>query len=576
MFAVLVVGIFETGTLAAIALFVTAIASPEAIETSRIFRVMQLIPVITFPEDPTQRILYLSIAVALLVVLKNGLLAWVNYWKARFTAANESYIGMRLVEMISSRPYSWYINQNTGDLTSLVSWRMHVGMFFNSTLLFIQDGIVVTLLVGGLILLQPLVTVIVIGVVALFACAVYFVVKRRMDKVATAGRNLNRQSYIEASSIVHGFKDIKISCKEDFFVGRHHQNLKKYIKINARQKTFEQSPTWLLETAGFIAISATIVVMLTLLNAEQSGLFALIALLAVTAWRVLPGVNRIIKSATQVRGIIPYVGIVLENIGPGKLNSEKIDIPDAHDGSTDSMKKIHSLSVKNADFIYPKAEGHSLFNVSCNFTIGKTYAIIGPSGSGKSTLLDIITGLLRPSSGEIYVDDEVLHTEEDFRRLRLNIGYVSQNPYFIDGSVAENIAFGIPPSEIDRSRVLDVCEAAAVNFIHELSSGIDTIIGDKGIRLSGGQRQRIALARALYTDPTIIILDEGTNALDEKTEFEIHEDLLEVQRTSGDKIIIIVAHRTSSLKNIDILYWIDNGRIIEQGAPGTLLSRYRY
>ena len=542
---ILLVAVFEILTLGAIALFASAIASPEALYDSGIFKIIERFPARLLPEGPVQLILFLSIGVALLVLCKNVLLAWSKYGKSRFTALNESFFGIRLLDTILSLPYSEYITYNPSELTNLVSWRIHIGAFVRGVLLFISDGIVVAALIVSLFVFQPLVSTIVLVILGLIGYLSYSVVRKRIDRAASIERDINADCFVEASAIIYGLKDIKINRKELFFLGRYRKAFGKFVQINSKHHTYQEASSWLLETAGFFAIALTIVIMLALLDAEPKTVFPMVALLSVTAWRVLPAVNRIIKSATHLRVVLPYISRLL-----GYLNLHRgpagTPFPEENQGEGSRSRTTKRVSLRNVSFTYPGQKEPALREISFSMEPGGMYAVIGKSGAGKSTLADVLAGLQRPDSGSIEPEG------------RYGVGYVHQHPYLFDGTVTENIAFGVPEDQIDYNRIEICSEIAALDFIVSLPLGLDTHIGERGIRLSGGQRQRLALARALYPDPEIIIFDEATNALDEGTEEKIYNSL---SRIREGKIIIIIAHRPSSLDPFTAVIRLDRGRI---------------
>jgi len=294
-----------------------------------------------------------------------------------------------------------------------------------------------------------------------------------------------------------------------------------------------------------------------------------IALLAVTAWRVLPGLSRIVQSLSKLRRSFPYVRQQLDYINEIEKNTNKLrNVPANININTFFSKNIR---LNNVSFTYTKDRNFSLKNIDIEILKGSSVGVIGSSGSGKSTFVDILIGLLEPQKGSLTVDGKLVNSSNISKWLCC-IGYVPQKPYIHDGTIAQNVAFSWAGTEDEKLRVLEACRLASMDFMHEFSGGINTNIGERGMRLSGGQGQRIAIARALYKNPDIIVFDEATSALDSATEGSILKTiykLIDLKTTT-----IIVAHRLSTVKKCDSVVWIEDGEIIMQGSPEVVIEEY--
>ncbi len=292
------------------------------------------------------------------------------------------------------------------------------------------------------------------------------------------------------------------------------------------------------------------------------------ALLGIAAWRILPALNRIISSLTRIRVAIPFIQSELEYLDQSVHNVESCNL-----ATTDSLFQgfNRELKLKNVNFKYETGTNFIINNIS--FTIGKgeTIGIIGASGSGKSTLVDLIIGLLAPVSGDLEIDSKPMN-KDNFTNWVQHLGYVSQSPYIYDGSLVENVAFGVPTEKIDRKKVVSCCRMASMDFLEGLSDGIDTRVGERGIRLSGGQQQRIAIARALYCDPEVLIFDEATSSLDSKSEKAIQQTMYSFK---GQRTLIIIAHRLSTVEECDRLLWIHDGKLRMMDKPDVVLPNYK-
>ena len=297
----------------------------------------------------------------------------------------------------------------------------------------------------------------------------------------------------------------------------------------------------MLESFGFIVLASAILFMLFILDYSPLKTTGTTALLAVTAWRTLPAFNRVVSSLTTLRISRPYVESL---IGELQSNPHKSVSPSLSSDNGYIFQK--DIIFDHVSFSYDPSLP-ILDNFQMKISKGESIGIMGPSGCGKSTFVDLICGLLRPDSGRIVVDGEVL-TDEALGSWQRKIGYVPQTPYIFDGTLAENVAFGVVKNNINFEKVVDCCQQASVDFLECLKHGVMTEIGERGVRLSGGQRQRIAIARALYRDPQILIFDEATSALDEEKDKEIRTL---IESLSGGLTLIIVSHRKDTVKDCD-------------------------
>jgi ABC-type multidrug transport system fused ATPase/permease subunit len=294
-----------------------------------------------------------------------------------------------------------------------------------------------------------------------------------------------------------------------------------------------------------------------------------VALLAVAAWRVLPAARRIMGDLAKIRVSFPFIQHILNYLD--EIKNLGLTGPfDKHDKNQLSFR--HDISLEHVAFSYQEADHYTLLDVNITIPKGATIGIVGVSGAGKSTLVDIIIGLLPSTSGQICIDGNHL-THQNAPAWMNKIGYVPQFPYLCDGTMAENVAFGYKGDAIDEGRVLDCCRMAALeDFLWGLPDGVDSLIGERGVKLSGGQRQRVAIARALYHNPEVLIFDEATSSLDTRSEKSIMETIYNFK---GKQTLIIIAHRLSTVQDCDFIVWLEKGRVKKSGIPNDILRQYR-
>ena len=272
--------------------------------------------------------------------------------------------------------------------------------------------------------------------------------------------------------------------------------------------------------------------------------------------------NRINNQINSIAYFEPFFMGVSDNL-QDEINGQNIDMSFATD-EDEKLDVKESIEMKDITYAYPNTERLIFDHADLKIPVGASVGIVGTSGAGKSTVVDILLGLLEPSTGHIYADSVDVKDAGNYRKWLKNIGYIPQMIFMLDDTIRKNVAFGVPEDKIDEDRLWEVLKEAQLDeFIKTLPEGLETGIGERGIRLSGGQRQRIGIARALYNDPEVLILDEATSALDNDTEAAIMES---INRLHGRKTLIIIAHRLQTIEKCDIVYRVEDGRAkIERG-----------
>ncbi|MDM8539256.1 ATP-binding cassette domain-containing protein, partial [Desulfobacterales bacterium HSG17] len=398
---------------------------------------------------------------------------------------------------------------------------------------------------------------------------IYKVIKNRIDNASTIAREYLLTIHKEASMSIQGIKDVKIYGCENLLISKYLKNAIPLSKIFGIQAVYGSLSVRILETVGFGMLYISICIMLLKFDITTAYVTGIMALLAVTAWRVLPAISQIVNSLSVVRKILPYMRILIDYITLIETNS--ISNNQALE-QVSSFSFVNSIKFENVCFSY-QADGVEIIqDLSFKINKGETIGIIGTSGSGKSTLVDLIIGLLKPVKGTIYIDHQRLSNDNLASWLKIT-GYVPQSPYIYDETIAENIAFGVDHKTIDRTLIRKCCTMASMDdFVNNLHDNIDSFIGERGVKLSGGQQQRVSIARALYREPEVMIFDEATSSLDTKSEKTIQETIYSFK---GKQTLIIVAHRLSTVEDCDEIIWIDKGKIKMMGKARTIIKAYR-
>jgi len=421
-----------------------------------------------------------------------------------------------------------------------------------------------------LLLFQPVLSFALLLIFGGFAFLIYTKVRKHLDRVAQRCQKYDLSLNRQITRAVHGVKDIKISNKESAFVEYFSEDVYPLSRAYGAAQFFTKLPTVLLETLGLVTIIITICLMLFLMNYSLAEITGFSALLIIAFWRLMPTVNRMLGGVTGLGGVMPYVYHELSFLDSVEANLRNATRQAKNSDKTD-FQFVSGIQLEGVSFAYKGRSEYALENISFHIKKGQTVGIIGSSGSGKSTLVNIIIGLLATSKGRVLIDGKILD-ETLLPNWLKKVGYVPQSPYIYEGSLAENVAFSLKTSEIDRARVQTCCEMAGLqDFLRSVPLGIDTHIGERGVLLSGGQQQRVAIARSLYQRPEILIFDEATSALDTESERAIQSTIYSLK---GRWTLIIIAHRLTSVKDCDYLIWIDQGKIRMIDVPDKVLSIY--
>lgn len=560
----------ETAALGTIALFASSVSDPNAILQSSYVKRLHGILNADFLVSTEGVMIFLSVLVVVLVVSKNLLRGIVDYGNSLYSSYVSSYLGDRMLSGFLYLPYEWHLSRNSADLVLGVMWRTYFGALLNATLMGLSEFMIICALLLTLFIVEPIVSLLVLMAVGGSAFIIFTRIRRSLDRTVIKVKDYRQSINRDVTKAIHGFKDVKIYGKEHFFKSNYYKKAFAEARMSALQNFKAELPRLILEIVGFIMLTSAVYIMYFAMESSVARVTGTITLLAVAAWRILPAVSRILANFTKVRTAFPYVQSELnylyeieKHLFQGHSSLKKKDV---------SFKFSESINFEDVSFAYAESDINVFKNMSFSIQKGKTVGVIGVSGAGKSTLVDLLIGLLTPSKGSIKVDGKILDDSLAPSWIR-TIGYVPQMPYIFDGTIAENIAFGVKTEEIDRSHVLKCCAMAAmVDFMKDLPDGIDTPIGERGVKLSGGQRQRVAIARALYNVPEVLVFDEATSSLDTKSEKAIQNTIYSFK---GKQTLVIIAHRLSTVENCDYIIWLEKGMIKAVDVPERILFGYR-
>jgi ABC-type bacteriocin/lantibiotic exporter with double-glycine peptidase domain len=542
--------------------FVGVLASPDIVEKNQYM--MLAYQQLGFASSHSFLIFLGSMVLAIFVsslILK----ALTTYAVLRFSNMRSYAFSYRLLSGYIAKPYSFFLGRNTADLSktlfSEVSEVINGGLI--PALKVLSASIVSVMIMLLLLAVDPLLTLIVGCVLGGAFSAVYLLSRGYLKRIGTQRVKANKQRFLLANEALNGIKELRLMGREQGYLDRFNDASKRFASYQAASKAMGDIPNFAIQGIAF----GGVLVLVLYLMARHGGLqgaLPLIALYAFAGYRLLPAFQEIFKNTTQLRFYGAAVDSLYADLAamPQPSKAEHIQRP--------HRRLNGNICLDQVSFQYAGAKKAALQNISLNIPKGSSAAFVGSTGAGKSTLVDLILGLLEPSSGTISIGDTTL-CDENLQAWQRNIGYVPQTIYLADASIAENIAFGVPKTEIDMQAVERAAQSAHIHdFIQgQLPEGYQTHTGERGVRLSGGQRQRIGIARALYHNPEVVVFDEATSALDNATEAAVMQAVNELQ---GEKTVILIAHRLSTVERCDAIFMLEHGQLCATGTYQELMS----
>jgi ABC-type multidrug transport system fused ATPase/permease subunit len=498
------------------------------------------------------RIIIYGVLILLLVyILKAIYLGYLSLKQAKYIYNLKAHVSLELYKNHINSPYEFFLQNNSASLIRNLTTEMQ--LFVNGVLIpmvLITSEISVSVALAILLFYhEP------IGagtVMVITGTAVYLFQHLTGQKLLAWGGDRQKYEALKMQKIqegVGGVKEIKLLGKEQQFIKEYNDYNLSIAAIESKQNAVASLPRLWLETIGIMSLVILVIVSLWS-NKSPSEVLPTIILFAVVAFRILPSAIRVLNSIQIIRYSEAVIDLVANEL---KKNGKNTEI------NSREITLYEKIELKNIKYTYPDAQDSTLNSINMVIEKGESVGIIGGSGAGKSTLIDLILGLLVPTEGAVFVDK--VNIREGIRSWRSNIGYVPQNIFLTDDSLKKNIAFGLIDEDINSEYLESAIKAASLeNFVASLPAGLDTFVGERGIRLSGGQKQRIGIARALYNNPRVLIFDEATSSLDDETEAAVIEA---VNKLKKSRTLIIIAHRLSTIENCDKLYRVENGTIVE-------------
>lgn len=507
-------------------------------------------------------------AILLAIVCKNALTVVQQWHMTAFSETIGNAARSHLLRFFLRAPFLWVLRVGTSEMLFGFSAGAQLGQTLLMALQIFSNALMILTIFLGLVVASPVPALTFLCVLGLGGYLIVRGTRKMLNTKAAAVYRADLATHNIQQTVVHGLKEMRLYGRESAIFSAYTAKLNDVLVARKCFQALSRLPVGSLEILGFASLVGVLLFLIFVQNAGIATISGIMGFMAAAAWRTLPVANRLVDSLTQLRSWLPYLNKVADII---TLEKElKAELAPPFETPAPPIVFNKDIKLEKICFRYPGANVAALQNIDFTIKAGQMFGLVGLSGAGKSTLVNILAGLVPPESGHLLVDDTPI-TKNNTRSWLQRIGYVAQAPYLLDASLAENIALSRWGEAIDRERVLECCRMAALDFIDDLDNGIDTVLGERGVRLSGGQAQRVAIARALYSEPELIIFDEATSSLDMKNEKSIHETILSLR----EKVtIVIIAHRLSTVENCDSVIWLNKGHVRMAGSVDRVLPEY--
>ena len=499
-------------------------------------------------------------AIIVVFVLKNLFLFYQNVSLLKFIYTNQFETSNRMMINFMKRPYEYYLGANTSIIQrNITSDINNVYALILTILQLTSEVIVFIILVGVLLLVDAKMIAVIAGLLIGVLMIVKWVIKPIMIRAGKQNQDFYSGLFQWISESVNAIKEIKIGGKENYFINEYAKCGDGYVGAVQKYNVFNSTPRLLIETVFITGLVGYMLAEVLRGGADPTAMVSQLGVFAAAAARLLPSANRINNYLTSVAYFSPFLDNVSENLQAEIHESGRsYDVKDYPVDEKVTKLPVHrEIQLQDITYRYPGGNTYVFRNADVTFKVGESIGIVGPSGAGKTTIIDIMLGLLHPESGKVLADG--VDVQSNYKGWLRNIGYIPQSIFMFNTSIRKNVAFGVPEEDIDDEKVWKALHEAQLDeHVRSLPEGLDTQIGEHGIRFSGGQRQRIGIARALYEDPEVLVLDEATSALDNDTEQAIMDS---INRLHGRKTLIIIAHRLETIEKCDVVYRVQDGKV---------------
>lgn len=508
---------------------------------------------------------FIFLLVILLVIIfigKGAYILFLTYLQAKFVNNNRCIVSKNMLLKYLHKPYEYYLNTDSATILRTIYGDMDNIFNLLMQCLNLLVEVIVSLCLMALLLIMDWKMMLMFA--ALLGGATLFIIKFLKPRAGKVGENSRAEMsrlYKWVLQSASGIKDIKVLNRESYFADQYGKSAKAYASHQVKNNVFVALPRLLIETVAIVGILIYVAIQL-LTGSDVSKILPLISAFGVAAIRLMPSVNRINTYIANIAYFEPALNYIYENVDLEDISYDAAEVlPEGDEKKKAAMLTLQKgIALKGITYRYPNTDKKIFNQADMLVPTGKSVGIVGTSGAGKSTIVDVLLGLLQMQEGHIYADGKDVF--ESYEEWLSYIGYIPQTIYMLDDTIRNNVAFGVNAEDINEVRIWEVLEEAQLKeFVEQLEEGLDTEIGERGVRMSGGQRQRLGIARALYHNPKILVFDEATSALDNDTETAIMEA---IDRLHGQKTMIIIAHRLRTIENCDIIYEVVNGKILQK------------
>lgn len=548
-------GILETLSISAMLPVVWVIIDAESVQQNKYCQwAMHFLHL----HDMHEFIITLLVLLMIMYLLKNAYLLWLTSEQNRFISGNRNKIISQVLREFLNRPYEFYLDADIPTVFRLTDSDIpNVFSILMALISLASETIVFVLICGVLVATDWRLVLFLVIISGIVTIVMFKVLKPRLNKLGTTNQAIQSRIAKWRIQAIYGIKDVKVLHREAFFADNYESNGKIGARLNQKYAVINAMPRLLIESIFMVSILGYLIVCVAA-GDDMKQMIPTLTAFGLAAVRLMPCVNRINTYLTDISYFRPCLDYVYENMNINEI-SKKTNQTLLPVDETKTMELRNRIELKDIVYAYPNTDTLIFNHADMEIPYGKSIGIMGPSGAGKSTIVDILLGLLKVHEGQILCDGD--NVFGNYPAWLAQIGYIPQSIYLVDEPIRNNIAFGIADDEIDDNRIWQVLEEAQLKeFIQTLPEGLDTAIGDRGVRLSGGQRQRLGIARALYHNPEILVFDEATSALDNETEAAVMEA---INSFHGKKTMVIIAHRLNTIEKCDIIYKVEGGKITQ-------------
>ena len=563
MIGVLVMGLGSMVGVGSVIPFLAVLADPGVVERNPTLAALHQ----AVGAPPADRfLLLLGVGVVLAYLFSLMLKAAVTYANMRFAMRRQQALAMRLLERYLRQPYAWHLNRHTAELTKnvLTETSLAISGTLMPLLNLISNAVIVICLLGLLVAVDPVIALARSGLLGSAYAAIYLSVRRLQARLGQARFEAAAERFKTVQEGLAGMKEVKVLGLEQDLLGRAAQPSWRLARIATLAALINDLPRHILEGVAFGGMMTVVLVLAALREGDLGAILTVAGVYALGGSRIAPAAQQVYQNLNTLR----FGQAGLEAVHADFAAAPALPPP----APSAPLRLTSALALEGVRFAYPEAKRGALDGLDLQVSARTTIGLVGGTGAGKTTAVDVIMGLLEPQAGRLTVDGVPVDDERTRRAWRRAGGYVPQQIFLTDASVARNIAFGLPEDRIDLAAVEHAARLAQLHdfVVEELPSGYATRVGDRGVRLSGGQRQRIGIARALYHDPDVLVLDEATSALDNVTERMMMEA---VRALGGRKTVIMIAHRLTTVMGCDEIFLLERGRVAASGDYDQLLER---